>query len=78
VQAVIPFPDGGFDFDPDGERIVTAGSDGFVTFDSDDGTQLEFIANGEGMHATAPAWTSSGILFIDIGAEPAMRRYVIG
>jgi hypothetical protein len=77
VQAVIPFPDGGFDISYDGEQIVTAGSDGLVTFDIDDGTQLNFIANGEGMHATAPAWTSDGILFMDIGAEPAMRRYAI-
>jgi hypothetical protein len=78
VQVTIPFPDGGFDFSPNGEQIVTAGNDGLVIFDTDTGEQLNFIANGEGMHATAPAWTDSGILFMDIGAEPAMRRYVIG
>jgi hypothetical protein len=77
VKAVIPYPDGGFDFSPEGESIVTAGSDGLVIFDSDTGEPLNFIANGEGMHATAPAWTSSGILFIDIGAEPALRRYLV-
>jgi WD40 repeat protein len=77
VIATVPFPDGGFDFSPDGSQFVTAGSDGLAIFSTADGSDINFIANGEGMHATAPAWTDDGILFLDIGAEPAMRRYVI-
>jgi hypothetical protein len=68
------YPDGGFDFSPDGTQIVSAGSDGLVTFSTSDGTQTAFIPNGDGMHATAPWWTSDGLVFIDAGASPPTLR----
>jgi WD40 repeat protein len=77
VIASVTLPDAGFAFSPDGEQFVTAGTDGLVIFSTADGSQLNFIPNGPDMHASNPAWTPSGVLFFDIGAQNAMRRYVI-
>jgi hypothetical protein len=68
------YPDGGFAFSPKGSQLVTAGTDGLVIFSTTDGSQLQFIANGDGMHATSPAWTDAGIYFIDSGAQPPVMR----
>ncbi|MFL5758618.1 MAG: zf-HC2 domain-containing protein [Thermomicrobiales bacterium] len=75
----LTYPDGGFAFSPDGEQIVTAGSDGLFVFNSQTGASISSVLNGDGTHATSPWWSDAGIVFIDTGAEPpAMRRQPMG
>jgi Putative zinc-finger len=70
----LTYPDGGFAFSPDGMKIVTAGSDGLFVFNSNDGSSLSSVVNAEGMHASSPYWSDSGVTFIDVGAQPPVMR----
>jgi predicted anti-sigma-YlaC factor YlaD len=63
-SAVIPYSGGGFDWAPDGTRLVIAGG-ASLTFITPDGTTVATLTGEEVAPVVAPYWSTSGIRFID-------------
>ncbi len=74
VVSVLPFGEGpgaGFSWSPDGTRLAVTDGSRLAIFDTASGAELaSWSADGvEG----APLWTDAGVLFVDGGADAAIR-----